>query len=170
MLTARSFVTVKPAGVVDALSIAEVFRLSWLNTYAAIIPQSHLEYMVKRRGVAWWRSAIRSRDTVNVLKFDGRIVGYATCGSSRDSSTYEGEIYEIYLLPEYQGAGLGELLFEACRHHLDERRLRGMIVWCLADNTRAMEFYERRGGVCIASSHEMLGGTQLEKIALAWED
>ncbi len=170
MLTAHSLVTVKPAGLADAVALAEVFRLTWRSTYAAMLPHSHIENKIKRRGVAWWRSIIRSCDTLSVIKFDGRVVGYATCGRSRNSTRHKGEIYELYILPQYQGVGLGELLFEACRHNLDEQCLRGLIVWCLADNVQAIEFYERRGGAAVASCIERIGGENIRKIAFCWDD
>ena len=73
-------------------------------------------------------------------------------GSSRQRAPYQGEIYELYLDPIYQGLGLGEHLFEGCRHALDMRKLNGLIVWALLDNTAACDFYWRRGGRPIASA------------------
>jgi len=170
MLISRSAITIKSAQICDALAIADVFHLAWRNTYMGIIPHEYLERIIKKRGVAWWRSAIRSPDGVSVLKFDGRVVGYAICGHNRYKNTHQGEIYELYIKPDYQGIGLGELLFEACLNTLDERRLRGMILWCLNDNTNAIEFYERRGGLPIASRYDAFGKTRLKKTAFSWVD
>ena len=74
------------------------------------------------------------------------VAGYATVGPARVRGEYEGEIYELYVTPTYQGLGFGERLFEACRYHLDARQLSGLIVWALADNMAATDFYWRRGG------------------------
>ena len=81
---------------------------------------------------------------------------------------YQGEIYELYLDPIYQGLGLGEHLFEGCRHALDMRKLNGLIVWALLDNTAACDFYWRRGGRPITSTFTKIGGERLEKVAFAW--
>ena len=89
-------------------------------------------------------------------------------GSSRQRGPYQGEIYELYLDPIYQGLGLGEHLFEGCRHTLDMRKLNGLIVWALLDNTAACDFYWRRGGRPIASAFTRIGGERLEKVAFAW--
>ncbi len=126
--------------------------------------------MIRRRGPAWWRTAVRSRDGVVLLEFDGKPVGYATCGRSRGGGVFAGEIFEIYVLPEYQGLGFGEFLFEACRARLDHRSLRGLVIWCLAENDPAVVFYRQRGGLPVASCYERLGGARLEKIAFGWED
>ena len=77
-------------------------------------------------------------------------------------------IYELYLDPVCQGVGFGEHLFEGCRHALDMRKLRGLIVWALLDNTPACDFYWRRGGRPVASTFTKIGGAKLEKVAFTW--
>jgi ribosomal protein S18 acetylase RimI-like enzyme len=103
-----------------------------------------------------------------VLEMAGTVAGYATIGSARQRFPYQGEIYELYLDPIYQGLGLGEHLFEACRHALDMRKLNGLIVWALLDNTAACDFYWRRGGRPITNAYTRIGGERLEKVAFAW--
>ena len=80
----------------------------------------------------------------------------------------EGEIYELYLAPPFQGLG-SVSLFESCRAGLDERRLNGLIVWALAENTPAIEFYWRRGGRPVMRAFDRIGGAKLEKIAFTWD-
>ncbi len=93
------------------------------------------------------------------------ILRYTTYGRSRWPLKPEGEVYELYLGPVYQGIGLGEHLFEAARHRLEIRRMRGLVVWALKDNHGACDFYHRRGGRPIARTHERFGRQRIEKIA-----
>ena len=81
---------------------------------------------------------------------------------------YQGEIYELYLDPVHQGLGFGEHLFEGCRHALDMRKAKGLIVWALLDNTPACDFYWRRGGRPVASAFRKFGDAKLEQVAFAW--
>jgi GNAT superfamily N-acetyltransferase len=168
MLGSGSKVCVRKGKVADAPSIAEVFRESWLLAYRGIIPHLALEGYIRRRSPEWWRSAMRSGDGVLVLELDGKVVGYATFGSTRSRGPYQGEIYELYLDPVHQGLGLGERLFESCRHALDMRKLRGLIVWALLDNMPACHFYWRRGGRPIATGMTKIGTAKLEQVAFAW--
>jgi ribosomal protein S18 acetylase RimI-like enzyme len=168
MLGWRYEVRVRKGKPADASALAEIFRLSWQGAYRGIIPHLHLENMIRRRGTQWWSSTLRSGDTVLVLEFEGKLAGYATLGTARGRGAYQGEIYELYLSPVYQGLGLGEHLFEACRNRLDERRLKGLVVWALTDNSQATDFYWRRGGRPVAKIQEQIGGAKLEKIAFAW--
>ena len=168
MLGSGSKFCVRPGKVADAPALSRVFRESWLFAYSGIIPHLHLESMVRQRTPDWWRSALRSGDSTLVLEHVGKVVGYATFGAARQRGAYQGEIYEIYLDPVHQGVGFGEHLFEGCRHTLDQRKLRGLIVWALLDNTAACDFYWRRGGRPVASAFTKIGGAKLEKVAFTW--
>ncbi len=169
MLGESSDCRVRPGAPSDAKALCEVFRTSWSNAYLGIIPHFHLDGMIRRRTQDWWKKTIRSGSEMLVLQVADTVAGYATLGPARAQGTYEGEIYELYISPAYQGLGFGEHLFEACRYHLDARRLNGLIVWALADNTTASDFYWRRGGRPVGTALERFGRTKLQKIAFAWE-
>ena len=72
-----------------------------------------------------------------VLDIGQGAVGYASYGRCRDRSLpAEGEVDELYLLPEYQGIGFGRRLFKAVRNDLRHRDL-GRIVRLGAARQRA---------------------------------
>jgi len=169
MLGSTTDVSIRRARAADAAALVDIYRDSWRLAYRGIIPHLHLEMMIQRRGIEWWRSAARSGEGLLVLDVAGTLAGYATHGTARTKGPYRGEIYELYLAPTHQGLGLGEHLFEACRHRLDQRRLPGLIVWALVDNSAATSFYWRRGGRPVASTVDRIGGTHLEKVAFAWD-
>lgn len=168
MLGSSSEVKIRKPRVGDAKPLSEIFSASWWQTYRGIIPHAHLENLVRRRGPDWWRNAIRTGDEIVVMDVAGATAGYATLGASRSRGAFAGEIYELYIAPNYQGLGFGEHLFEACRNNLDIRRYKGLIVWVLSDNTRASDFYWRRGGRPVARTVERVGTAKLEKIAFTW--
>lgn len=171
MLGSSSQIVVRRGRPSDAKALSEIFRDSWRLAYGGIIPHQHLEAMISRRGPKWWASAVRSRESLLVLSIARDVVGYATLGLSRTRGRIgkaEGEIYEIYLAPLHQGQGFGEHLFEGARHALELRGHAGLIVWSLADNNGAIDFYWRRGGRPIAETTELIGGAKLKKIAFEW--
>lgn len=169
MLGESSHCTIRPGMPSDANALSEVFSASWSNAYLGIIPHFHLDGMIRRRNPEWWGAAIQSGAQLLVLQVASVIAGYATLGPARARSNFEGEIFELYLAPEYQGLGFGERLFEACRHELDIGSLNGLIVWALADNTVATDFYWRRGGRPVGNAFERYGRSKLKKIAFAWD-
>ncbi len=164
----RVAVSVRKATSADAVGLMDVFRAAWQFAYCGMIPALHLAGLIARRDPAWWRNAIRTERHLLVLEVAGKIVGYATCGKSRSPKANCGEIFELYLDPVYQGMGLGEHLFEACRDRLDRDRLNGLVVWALTENVQAREFYWHRGGRPFARAKERFSDKVLEKIAYDW--
>ncbi|MEO1709322.1 MAG: GNAT family N-acetyltransferase [Pseudomonadota bacterium] len=174
MLKQLENVGVRPAKVADADELVRIHREAWTDAYRCIIPPDILDGMIQNRSSAWWRRSLGEGETVLLLEVMGRPVGYATCGRERgtllaDSSTDRGEIYELYLEPTVQGLGLGEFLFEACRGVFDEWGLRGPVVWVLADNQEALQFYQARGGRSAGKVLEKIGRFPLGKVALVWD-
>lgn len=154
----------------DAKQIAEVHFEAWRGAYAGIIPHRTLTSMINRRGPDWWANAIRRAATVLVIEIGGKIAGYATLGRNRSKELrQQGEIYELYLRPEYQGIGLGSRLFAAARKKLADHGLKGLVVWALEDNDNALAFYAGAGGRDIAEGVEVFENKALKKVAFVWE-
>ena len=132
-------ISIRNARPADAEAIAEVHDAAWRDAYRGIIPGRELERMIARRGPRWWQAAISRGSRLVVLDFGGRIAGYASYGRNRvPAMPYSGEIFELYLAPEFQGLGMGRRLFEAARRDLNDHGYVSTLVWALADNQRAL--------------------------------
>lgn len=154
----------------DAVAIASVHLEAWQGAYAGIIPHKALTSMINRRGSDWWANAIRRAATVLVVEIGGVIAGYATIGRNRARElSQQGEIYELYLRPEYQGIGLGSRLFAEARRRLAEHGLKGLVVWALEENDNALAFYVGAGGRDVAEGVEIFEQKALKKVAFIWE-
>ena len=154
----------------DAPAVAETHDDAWRTAYQGVIPGLELEKLICRRGPEWWDSAIRKGSRISVLAFGEKVAGYANYGRNRARSLfYDGEIYELYLRPEYQGLGFGRRLFTAVRRDLVQSGLKSLVVWALADNDPAVEFYRALGGKAVARSSERFGNRSLDKVAFGWQ-
>jgi ribosomal protein S18 acetylase RimI-like enzyme len=153
----------------DASALAAVHEEAWRSAYQGIIPHLALERMIAKKGPGWWETALRQRAPLLVLDFGGETAGYVTYGRSRlGRRAFQGEIFELYLHPIYRGLGFGEHLFDAARCRLAQLRLKGLIVWALADNDSACAFYFGLGGKPVAGGNENFGDVSLRKVAFAW--
>ena len=162
-------IEVRRAKPSDATAIATAHDEAWRGAYQGIIPGPELDKLINRRGPQWWDSAIRKGSRVSVLVFGDKIAGYANYGRNRARSLhFEGEIYELYLRPEFQGLGFGRRLFTSAKRDLAQSGLRSMVVWALSDNDPATEFYRALGGRMVARSSEKFGPKSLDKVAFAW--
>jgi ribosomal protein S18 acetylase RimI-like enzyme len=162
-------IEIRRAKASDANAVAETHDEAWRGAYQGVIPGVELEKLVTRRGPGWWESAIRKGSRISILAFGDNVAGYANYGRNRARSLfYEGEIYELYLRPEYQGLGFGRRLFTAARRDLAQSGFKSLVVWALSDNEPALEFYRALGGKAVARSSERFGERSLEKVAFAW--
>lgn len=162
-------ITIRSARPADATAIADVHDEAWREAYRGIIPGRELEQMIQRRGPVWWRTILDRGARVAVLEIDDELQGYVSYGRNRLAvSPYLGEIFELYLSPEYQGLGFGKRLFKAARRDLDARGLNGLIVWALADNDRACSFYTRLGGIKVREMDETFGAVVCRRHAFGW--
>ena len=162
-------IEIRRAKTSDAAAVADTHDEAWRCTYQGVIPGLELEKLVTRRGPDWWDSAIRKGSRIAILAFGDKVAGYANYGRNRARSLfYDGEIYELYLRPEYQGLGFGRRLFTSARRDLGQSGLKSMVVWALSDNDPAVEFYKALGGKAVARSSERFGEKSLDKVAFAW--
>ena len=153
----------------DAEAITAVHDAAWRYSYEGMIPAKELGRIIARRGPRWWHRAIRRGTAILVIEVGGSVCGYATFGPNRARNLVQkGEVYEIYLLPEYQGVGLGTRLFLAARSELAHFGFDSIVVWALADNEQACRFYANAGGRNVAQANERFGETSLTKTAFAW--
>jgi ribosomal protein S18 acetylase RimI-like enzyme len=163
-------IEIRQAKPADAVAVAQTHDEAWRAAYQGIIPGPELDKLINRRGPDWWESAIRKGSRVAVMAFGDNIAGYSNYGRNRARSLYyDGEIYELYLRPEFQGLGFGRRLFSAARRDLVQSGLKSLVIWALSDNDPAVEFYRALGGRAVARSSERFGSRVLDKIAFAWQ-
>jgi ribosomal protein S18 acetylase RimI-like enzyme len=161
---------VRRAEARDAEAITAVHDAAWRFAYDGMIPAKELNRIVARRGPRWWDRAIRRGTAILVLELGNVVCGYATIGPNRARNlAQKGEVYELYMKPEYQGIGLGTRLFLAARRELARFGFDSVVVWALADNDIACRFYGNAGGRKVARANERFGEVSLSKIAFAWD-
>ncbi|MEX0752158.1 MAG: GNAT family N-acetyltransferase [Xanthobacteraceae bacterium] len=162
-------IEIRQAKPTDAAAVAATHDVAWRSAYQGIIPNVELEKLVNRRGPDWWQSAIRKGSRISILVFGDNVAGYANYGRNRARSlSYDGEIYELYLRPEFQGLGFGRRLFSAARRDLAQGGMKSMVVWALSDNDAAVGFYRALSGRAVARSSERFGTRVLDKVAYGW--
>ena len=152
----------------DAAGIAQVHVQSWHATYPGILPAAEIERhtLVQRAGM-WARVLQGSATGVFVAVAADEVRGFASTGAFRvdpaggqgqgkeqgkeqGEGQGEGELNALYLLPTAQRQGTGRLLFDAGANALREAGFTALRCWVLQGNP-AIDFYERLGGVRVAS-------------------
>lgn len=144
----RAVITCRPARADDLRPVTVLHVMAWQHAYQGIVPQSHLDSLdveeaIARRAEHWpWPGS-------QVAELDGVIAGWTSVGPYRGEGCPpgSGEVYAIYVHPEYWSAGVGRSLLHSGMNLLAAQQLSPVFLWVLAGNARARRFYERAGFV-----------------------
>jgi ribosomal protein S18 acetylase RimI-like enzyme len=80
----------------------------------------------------------------------------------------DGEIYTLYVDPDFLGCGAGTALLHGAFAALKDRKFHSCLVWSHAHNN-ARFFYEAMGGQKIAERTTRLGGAPCPEIGFGWK-
>ncbi|WP_368505104.1 N-acetyltransferase family protein [Alkalihalophilus sp. As8PL] len=111
-----------------------------------------------------------TQGSVFIAENNGVVVGFANGGRERSGKykSFDGELYSIYLLDEYQGMGFGKQLFMAVVEELKRLQFNSFLVLVLKDN-QARSFYESMGARHVDSIEVDIAGKKLTELVYGWE-
>jgi GNAT superfamily N-acetyltransferase len=166
-----SGVSIREATVADCAAVAQVHVRSWKESFAGIVPQTFLDKMsVEKRAKAFEEGFAAPFYKMYVAETArGGIVGFADFGAPRENiDAYEGELYAIYLLPEFQRKGVGERLFRRGVEFLKGRGRSSMYLLAL-EVSPYRAFYEKMGGRIVGKKQIEIEGATYDELIYGWE-
>ena len=139
-----------------------VFR-GWHDSYPGMIDDVFLDQLTLEKCIEI--SFARPTDTLVALDEEGNIIGFATYCACRDEDLADtGEIQAIYVLKEYQAMHVGSGLMRECLKKLSGYS--SAAVWTLAENRKAISFYEHMGFRKDGVTHIRSIGSPVKEIRL----
>ena len=130
------------------MAVAGVHVRSWQAGYRGLLPDAYLDGLrAEERAERYNFASGDARAPATMLATDGEtICGFATTAPARDSDLSEyGELFALYVDPEWWGRGVGAALISSARGRLRELGFRNAALWLLAGNARAERFYRLDG-------------------------
>jgi GNAT superfamily N-acetyltransferase len=164
-------ISFREATVADCLAVAKVHVRSWKKSFVGIVPQAFLDKMsVEKRARAFEIGFAAASYKMYVAEApEHGIVGFADVGEPREHfGGYEGELYAIYLLPEFQRKGIGQRLFHLGVEFLVGSGKRSMYLLALVVSPYRT-FYEKMGGRIVGSKQIELEGILYDEVVYGWE-
>ena len=168
---AMSEIRIRPARPGDARGIARLDVETWRSTYAGVLSSAYLVGLsTRRREMGWHNVILREPRDVRVAVDAGEtILGFGSCGPSRDDPRFSGEVFTLYVSPDWQNRGIGRSLLIALFRRLVAVERPSALVWVLRDNPGRF-FYERLGGRQVGRKFFGVAGAAVEAIAYGWPD
>jgi ribosomal protein S18 acetylase RimI-like enzyme len=164
--------SIRAARASDVQAIAQADVETWRTTYPGMLPDDLLTSLDPRQRARQWSRFIAHRpgDAVLALDPQGRVLGFGSCGAQRETNLpYAGEIFTLYVAPDYQGLGVGRQLLLALFQRMIRSGLPSAMLWVLAANPSRF-FYERVGGRRVADRLLDMGSFGVPAVAYGWPD
>jgi GNAT superfamily N-acetyltransferase len=130
------------------MGVARVHVRSWQAGYRGLLPDAYLDGLRAEDRAQHYRLGSKDmREPATVVAMEaGAICGFATTAPAWDPDVADaGELFALYVDPEWWGRGIGAALISASRSRLLDAGFRSAVLWLLAGNARADRFYRIDG-------------------------
>ena len=167
-------ITIRPAVVADADAIARVRVESWRASYRVIVPDAYLDGMKTEDSSRLWARVLGAASDAActfVAEVDGELVGFAAgITLAEPKLDFDAELTALYLLPSVQRAGIGRRLLAQVATTLAAAGAPDMLVWVLAQNRKARDFFEGLGAQLLAEQTFNWDELDLVEVAYGWPE
>lgn len=136
-------VEIRPAESADIPAVQAVAREAWYAAHEPIVGADSIESFLAEY---YDRESLAEQldpETVFLVAVDEAVVGFAVAGPTDDPSTFV--LGRIYVSPDRWGEGIGKRLLQEIESRASERGGERMRLGVMAENDRAVAFYEAVG-------------------------
>lgn len=161
----------REATIADCSAVARVHVRSWQESFAGIVPQIFLDGMsVERRARAFEEGFAAPSYKMYVAESAGHgVIGFVDCGAPRENvGAYAGELYAVYILPEFQRRGVGQKLFNLAAESLAGEGRCSMYLYAL-EASPYRSFYEKMGGKVVGRKQVEMVGARFDELVYGWD-
>jgi GNAT superfamily N-acetyltransferase len=128
---------IRPARPDDAETLLAIQRAAAVDAFAHVFPPERYPFPDEEIRAIWIAALADPDIEVYVADWDGAAAGSVSVG--------EDFLRTLYVLPGFQGRGVGSALHDFALSRLRERGVREARLWTLEANDSGRRFYERRG-------------------------
>ncbi len=164
---------IRHAKVADSEKIETVRVNTWKTAYKGLYPDAYLQSLSieqKAKKTKEWLESLDHTTAVFVAEApSNNIIGFSTGGKSREPlMSYQGELWGIYILQEFQRKGIGTLLVREVVKYLINLDMESMFVVVLKDSPYR-RFYEHLGGKFVKEGVRDHGNFKISTVVYGWD-
>jgi ribosomal protein S18 acetylase RimI-like enzyme len=170
LLTPPQKYKISNASQTDIEALAQVHLRCWQTAYRGMIDDTYLDSLNFDNFILRQTKMLEKEGDVHLcIKHSSKVIGFCYGGKlefysnqllteeQKAKRNEKGEISAMYIHPSYQGKGIGSLLFNSMREELQKYNLSPFLLWVLHDNHKAINFYEKMGGVRVEETAVKIG-------------
>ncbi|WP_407270937.1 GNAT family N-acetyltransferase [Radiobacillus sp. PE A8.2] len=154
--------TIRQMNSEDISYVQHVAKTSWNHTYDGIIPlEIQTNFLENAYSVKMMEKRLQ-QSFLYVAETDGSIVGFANFSPVKADGV--AELGAIYLLPEFQGKGIGSALLEKGIYNNPE--VKQIHVEVEKDNQLGLNFYYAKGFIAESEYDDFFDGHTLKTVRM----
>lgn len=156
---------IRPLRSADRPSIAALQAASWRDAYVGVLPDAFLEHEIDAVFADYWRRVEIGPEDLILVAEEAGLLGFIAVWRRPDAY-----IDNLHVRPDRRSSGIGLALMQAAARQLVDQGHRTAYLLVVASNVRAIQFYERLGGVATERSTKQLFGHTVETVRIQWSD
>jgi ribosomal protein S18 acetylase RimI-like enzyme len=148
----------------DLPAVREITWETWLATYSSFVPVNDLrEYFETHYSLTELKAFMRKRDTGGwIALVDDVPAAYVRNGYNEAEERFY--VMSLYVLPLYQGRGLGTRLMEASERDAAARGADRVWLGVMEQNSKTVEWYRRMGFQFVEEAPFVMGNTAVNHL------
>lgn len=155
----------------DYKAIAALHAKSWQQNYRGVFSDHFLDNEVLNDRLVVWKNRLenpKDNQFIQVVEIENSCAAFI-CGNIDDDLEYGTLIDNLHVDSKFIGQQIGKKLMIDAARFLEEKDKASMYLWVLADNTKAIKFYERIGGRSMETVNDFdIGDREITKIRYHW--
>lgn len=149
----------------DLLLIATIQIESWRDTYSDVLPEEYLANQITEDLKRHWSEVeIQPEDIILIAEYEG-VIGFISVWCRPDPF-----IDNLHVKPAKRSKRVGSALMKSAAHQMIQQGHTTAYLWVVESNERAIQFYERLGGVCTDRALKNLFGHLVPNVKIVWSD
>lgn len=148
----------------DLPSVQRITWDTWLAAYSEFIPENDLQTYFDSHYTMEALSELFHSVLVNgfVSEIDGSVVGYARTQLNNEENRFY--ISSLYVLPQYQGKGIGMKLLRAAEECANAHHLGTVWLGVMVQNVGALTWYKKIGFQFVEEAPFTMGNTTVNHL------
>ncbi len=146
----------------DLPTIQRLLLDTWLDAYGSFIPREDVVgYLNTQYSLPKLEALFEDKDVTGLAaEVDGTVAGYAKLYNAREERRFY--LHQLYILPARQGLGLGHRLMACAEERAREVGADRIWLGVMVKNTRAVEWYKKRGYKITETAPFAMGSTTVD--------
>ena len=145
----------------DADRLMALADATFTATFGELYSPENLERFLREREPAARAAITDPAMAIRIAEVEGEGVGFATLGPPKSPHCVEPppelELFQLYVVEEWKGTGVSELLMDWAMGEARARGSRAIQLSVFTENLRAQAFYRRYGFAVVGEHHFMVG-------------